>query len=214
MEFIRDVSALDIDLMEIDVRTNHRGELIMAHDESESNPVKLAEAFEFLKGTPHLKMNCDLKTSGLELAVWELACQHEVQDQLVFSGSVGLAVLSKHPWLCRKIGLYLNIEQIIPELYERIRTGSMDQQSLMELLIAAVPVIKKAVTQHNAICLNLHYKLYFPELTMRLKHEGIHVSAWTPNEPDAIESLLKAGVYNITTRRPRIALMMRSKLEE
>ena len=73
MEFVRHVLAAQADVLEVDVRTGKNRELIISHDKTEKETVRLAEVFESVKDVPYIRINCDLKETGIEENVFRLA---------------------------------------------------------------------------------------------------------------------------------------------
>ena len=88
MEFVRYALASEGNCLEADIRRNRDGELILSHDETAEEAVRLGQVFELLKEKPEKRINCDLKTPGLEIPVYQLAKEYGVEGQLIYSGTV------------------------------------------------------------------------------------------------------------------------------
>lgn len=80
MEFVRYALASEGNCLEADIRRNRDGELILSHDETAEEAVRLGQVFELLKEKPEKRINCDLKTPGLEIPVYQLAKEYGVRD--------------------------------------------------------------------------------------------------------------------------------------
>lgn len=123
VEFIEYALASGADCLEVDVREDRRGELVLSHDEAGDNNPSLQKAFELLKKHPQKKINCDLKRKDLEAAVYRLASEMGVERQLIYSGEVNPSFLEKkkeEDFPAAEI--YMNIENIYPQVYEEIGT--------------------------------------------------------------------------------------------
>ena len=73
LEFLRTALQSEADAVEVDVRKNGEGKLILSHDETQKDAVTLEEAFRMIQGVPKKKINCDLKQKGLEEEIYRLA---------------------------------------------------------------------------------------------------------------------------------------------
>lgn len=203
LAFLRHAALLEADSLEADIRMNAEGHLILAHDEGEADPVLLSDAFRYLGDHGKQSLNCDLKTRGLELAVWELAVEYGMDTRLIFSGSISFDVFEANPWLSRKTNVYLNVEEAIPGIYRQ--AYSMDNSDCRQI----ASLLAKLVARLHARCININYRLCRPLFLEELRRYGLAVSAWTVNEEADMKALLDEGVYNITTRNPAAALRLR-----
>ena len=130
MEFVRYALGSEGDCLEVDIRKNQNEELILSHDETVEGAVKLSQVFELLKEKPEKKINCDLKTPGLEVSVYQLAKEYGVERQLIYSGTVGISFMETRLKKYPEVQVYWNIENLILETdlgtkyqYETDRTG-------------------------------------------------------------------------------------------
>ena len=115
MEFVRYALASEGNCLEADIRRNRDGELILSHDETEEEAVRLGQVFELLKEKPEKRINCDLKTPGLEIPVYQLAKEYGVEGQLIYSGTVSSFFMKARPEKYPEVRVYWNIENLIPE---------------------------------------------------------------------------------------------------
>ena len=82
LEFLRTALLSEADAVEVDVRKNGEGKLILSHDETEEDAVTLEEAFRMAEGIPKKKINCDLKQKGLEEEIYRLALEYGMESRL------------------------------------------------------------------------------------------------------------------------------------
>lgn len=115
MEFVRYALASEGNCLEADIRRNRDGELILSHDETAEEAVRLGQVFELLKEKPEKRINCDLKTPGLEIPVYQLAKEYGVEGQLIYSGTVSSFFMKARPEKYPEVRVYWNIENLIPE---------------------------------------------------------------------------------------------------
>ena len=202
MEFVRYALGSEGDCLEVDIRKNQNEELILSHDETVEGAVKLSQVFELLKEKPEKKINCDLKTPGLEVSVYQLAKEYGVERQLIYSGAVGISFMETRLKKYPEVQVYWNIENLILET-DLGRNISMKQ--IEQAFHTAV--------NYSAQCINMEYHMFTDKIIELLKSIGLGSSAWTVNEPDDIRKLMKKGITNITTRSLKTALAIRKEME-
>ncbi len=202
MEFVRYALGSEGDCLEVDIRKNQNEELILSHDETVEGAVKLSQVFELLKEKPEKKINCDLKTPGLEVSVYQLAKEYGVERQLIYSGAVGISFMETRLKKYPEVQVYWNIENLILET-DLGRNISMKQ--IEQAFHTAV--------NYSAQCINMEYHMFTDKIIELLKSIGLGSSAWTVNEPDGIRKLMKKGITNITTRSLKTALAIRKEME-
>ena len=61
----------------------------------------------------------------------------------------------------------------------------------------------------NAHTVNFYHRLCTDAMIDRLHSEGLRISAWTVNEPEQAQRLLRKGVFNITSRKPGMVKALR-----
>ena len=124
-----------------------------------------------------------MKTDGLAGAVMEEANRRCMAGQIVFTGSC----MGEENLIRERGGeFWYSIwaeEDFEPAVASMLRTG--------------------------AKVLNLPYRFVTAENKARLDGLGLGFSCWTADRAEEIRRLLALGVYNITTRMPRLALEMR-----
>lgn len=201
LEYVRHTLTTKADTLEIDIRPNDNGTLVISHDEAGLDAVPLEEVFSLIAAHPSMKVNCDLKIAGLEERVFGLADTYGLSGRLIYSGTVDAGLYSQSELLRGNVEVYLNVEEYVPDLYRNCRDIPN-----FELQVAA----RMAEVCHaNGIrMINIHQWLVTRRLIEVLSKEGIGVSAWTVNEPAELEWFLRSGVANITTRNLQQALAL------
>ena len=153
--------------------------------------VSIEEVFPALRESSKL-VNCDLKESGLESAVAALAKRCGVADRLLYSGTVD-AGYCRETGLSGRVKILLNIEEYIPNLYERCKK---DPGQLQEAAREICAVCQK----YGILVVNANYRLATDPFIDILEKHGIGLSAWTVDGTAEAERLLKRGIFNLTTR--------------
>ena len=205
LEYIQYALNMAVDAFEVDIRRNDAGELILSHDKTAQEAVRLEEAFLMLKTHPEKKINCDFKQHGLEAdAVW-LAKAHGVEKQLIFTGSVNAELFLKGKNAYPEVQWYANIE-CFPEYDERLK-NSVSETEIAENL--------RQLLQHmcgyDTAGLNWNYKK--AEIVWQeARNAGIGISVWTADDPAVQLKWLERGADNITTRRPAQLLSVRAEM--
>lgn len=203
LEFVKYAIAAGADGLEVDVRKNKAGNLFLSHDDTEEEGVKLCEVFALLKRSPQLKINCDLKSKDLEMPVYQLAKEFEVERQLIYSGEVSLKQLYQKEKEFPEVEIYLNIENLLQEV--PCEAARSDQSQLLEKMLIQAK-------NYPIACINMEYHLFTEEVMAVLAQIGLGGSAWTVNEPEDIIWLLKKDIINITTRNLKKALELREEM--
>lgn len=201
IEFVSYALGTEADALEIDVRRSEDGRLVLSHDEiADGGSAELAQVFEKLSRRRNMQVNCDLKEADLERQTFELAQDMGIADRLIFSGTVDPKNVKDLPMARENI--YWNIDEQIPQLYERCKQEHSYVLRAMEDMCA--------LCEENGITtINTYFGLVNDDVLEILYRHGIEASVWTVNEPDKIEYFLSRGVKNITTRSLREALFIR-----
>lgn len=204
MEHIQCAIQCDVDALEVDVHAGINGELYLSHDESPQpdHCITLHEAFSLISDS-RLRINCDLKSPGIERQVLELARSCGIAEHLIFSGCVSLEALSDPEILQRT---FWNIEEALPSIREQYLN---DQYPSPSVILAALEQCRKA----SVPVVNIYYELCTPEFLQACRQAGIGVSAWTVNDESWAQTLLDAQIFNVTTRKPRMVRALRERRE-
>ncbi len=200
MAFLQYAMGLEVDCIEVDVRQDAAGILILSHDEGPADAY-LADAFAMLSGRHGMKINCDLKEDGLENRVYALAREFEVQEQLVFSGCVSAEAAEQNPRLFMHADWFLNIENLFPHVKTLYQAGEADTDTVIHIADG----LERFINAYAVRCLNTHYFIVHTPLYAELMMRDIPLSLWTPDDERLICRLLADGVFNITTRNAKRA---------
>ena len=195
LDFVRYALASTADALEVDVRMTCDGTLVFTHDLPEDGSagglVMIEEVFRLVKESDK-RINCDLKEAGLEDAVYHLACDCGLADRLIYSGSVSAGHM-KESGLIERVDVFLNIEEYIPDLYERC------QKDPAQIEIAARD-FSSLCSEYGIRFVNANYRLATEPFIRILSEAGLGLSVWTVDEPEAFARFRALGVCNITTR--------------
>ena len=178
------------DMLEIDVRMSPDGFLYLFHDLPPEGPescVRLTDFFDLLKAHPAFRVNCDMKEEGIARAVMEEARRRDIAPRIVFTGSV--------------MGEEAEIRSLGGEFWYGIWEREDFEPALSSMLATGAKI------------LNLPHRFVTPENKARLDSLGLGFSCWTADREEDIRRLLSLGVYNITTRRPVLALALREEVQ-
>lgn len=184
IESIRVMADCGADVIEIDVRM-HEGRLVMSHDEPKGEVDSLADAFAIVEKHPGLRMNIDLKQTGIVSAVAELARKCGVEDRLLFTGGVG--------------------EDDFPAIRERGLTVWYNSD--------AMPKDADWLAGVDALGFG-GLNLYFGDVTEELEKNAHRLSVWTVDDEAMLRKLLSLGVMGITTRCPVLAMQLRDEIQK
>lgn len=181
-EFIQFFLDKSVDALEIDIRKNQSGELVLSHDDLEllDYPL-LKEVFLLLKDS-ELLLNCDLKEVNLEKEVEKLARDSDYWEWIQMSGAVSLEYVQQWP---EKI--LVNIENTNPAFLAE-KWHEADVFRALEYL-----------AEQGAKIINMHYQQMTEAIYQKGRQLGLNFSLWTVNDLEKIHDLEEQGVYNITT---------------
>lgn len=214
------------DFIEVDVRRTREGALVISHDklseEEYRSCVRLAQVLELVKQAGTAGVNCDIKEEDILHDVLDLFERLGFSyEQIVLSGSITPAMLKKDPSIVRRANVLLNIEEVLKELcVERLRAqGNGEDSSKLppwEVVHRYIPDLSAYFDDLTDICLstnvraiNLPYRAPISAFLPRFRALHLPVSAWTIDDLGDIHTLLREGIYNITTRKVRLALEAR-----
>lgn len=206
-ENIRAAVASGADVLEIDIRRIN-GTLLLTHNlpENGESCVTLEECFRLTaKLSDTIRINCDLKEEGLEQDVLTLAEKNGLKGRIILTGTVCPEILPELPkWAM----VYMNVENLLPGLYEALSSRSEEHLTAEE----EDRLLQEA--KHRGITsLNMHYPLFHEGLCKKMADAGIFFSLWTANDAETLRHLLTFDLENITTRLPVLACRMRKEME-
>lgn len=211
LEFVHYALEHDADCLEVDVRKNGK-QLYISHDGEEGcERIDLGKVFRMLRFKDHIKINCDLKESNLEEAVYKLAQEERVTDRLIYTGSVNPEKFRKENPDRLPVTVYLNIENISLFFNRLYRMGSLDPaQDELEVLSELIQACEK-LEAYAVKGINICYAACTEEMLDYMQNRGVGISLWTVKEPEKIMEYLRRGVDNITTRNLEQALEQRKQ---
>lgn len=190
------------DVVEVDVRQSG-GVLVLSHNEPAGVPVPFSRALSLLAAHPDKKLNCDLKTAGLEQAVYDAAGSFGVANRLIYTGEVDRTLFSLTEEALPGVSWYANINNFVPGLEENIE--ALPPQEAKKALLSVLDQIGAT----RAAGLNWQYRhaLWVWE---EARERGVGISVWTVDDPEDLRSLLALHPDNLTTNRVRLALSLRN----
>lgn len=191
LEYLEYALSIPVDCIEVDVRKNSLGILSLSHDETNEEVPTLRDAFHLLEKVPKKKINCDLKSSGLEQEVFELAKECGVEKQLIYSGEVNPDLFLKGNNSLPLVEWYLNIELFYGDIYQ----------------------VLKNTKKYEVTCINMNYHLCSDTVLDYMKSHGLLCSAWTVNKVRDMDRLLKKGIYNITTKNTSTLIFRKGEIK-
>jgi len=192
VEFFRDKP---VDALEIDVRKNSRGQLVLNHDQLVvgEDYLSLNTFLTAMKGTS-LKLNCDLKESNLEIGVFELAQHHNKWSDILLSGNVDPKYLKKWP-----TQLLMNIENAVDL---RKSYAEWDEETVIEGM--------EHLAKQGAKIINMPEQLFTEKIYETGQALAVDFSLWTVNDLNRIEELVAKNIYNVTSRQAWAYLQRRT----
>lgn len=192
VEFFRDKP---VDALEIDVRKNSRGQLVLNHDQLVvgEDYLSLNTFLIAMKGTS-LKLNCDLKESNLEIGVFELAQRHNKWSDILLSGNVDPKYLKNWP-----TQLLMNIENAVDP---RKTYAEWDEGAVIEGM--------EHLAKQGAKIINMPEELFTEKIYETGQALAVDFSLWTVNDLNRIEELVAKNIYNVTSRQAWAYLQRRT----
>jgi glycerophosphoryl diester phosphodiesterase len=181
------------DAVEVDVRLNTAGGLVLSHNWDKSMEYRgctaLAEVFELIVQHKQIGINCDIKEEEAVPAILALAENMGLgPDQLIFTGESSPRLLSAHPEICKKADVWLNV-------------GGVSETPLDTLIAECRRLGVRA--------LNIDFNGDMAPLIPRIIACGLQVSVWTLNDGESLKRAFALGVLNVTTRDTRLAVKAR-----
>ena len=208
VEFLEKALGMEVDAVEIDVRKNRDGRLILSHDETEEDAVSLEEAFRMAEEYPEKKVNCDLKEKGLEEEVYRLAAAYGMEDRLIFTGDVNPELFRKGSGRFPGVLWYANFEVFRPEAYRLAGTEEGREEIADQL-----PEVIRELADFGAAGINWHYSL--AEQVLDLAEEtGTGISVWTVDDEALQRHFLRRHVDNITSRKAEQLIRLRNEEQQ
>lgn len=181
----------EVSAIKVDVRMNKEHQLVLHHDTLEDGKcyVALEDVFAYIAGGKSpIRINCDLKETGLEEAVYGLADKYDLWPQVELSGTVACRYLSK--W---RDQILMNIENGMDDSFHGEHIGRWGENVLLEALAK--------LSRSQAKVININHQLFTDAVREKGKQLALEFSLWTVNDLNAIGNYEKENIYNITTRK-------------
>jgi glycerophosphoryl diester phosphodiesterase len=217
------------DIVEVDVRADRRGTLVLSHDEDETREYRghpeLGAALELIARFRSTGINCDIKEPEVILPLLDMAASRGLgPGQLVLTGEVPIRLLEEQPRIHAQASIWLNIEQILEHLG---RAGHEAVRPWQDLILAEnteIEDVLKTMTVHSdsladALCaacrglrvrvINMPWLEITAALIPRMREQETGASVWTVNDEDSLRRLFGLGAVNVTTRVPLLAASLR-----
>ena len=184
-ESMKTGAASGANIIEFDLRTNQKDELVLSHDEPKGGEVLLGEAFALLSSFSNIKANVDIKATECLEKVYPLAKENGVEDKIFYTG-------------------------VKDEFVEPVKTKSPEILYFLNVKVSKLKNKNKAylsslvekVQNAGAIGINFNYKSASKELVEVFHENGLLVSIWTVDDEKNMYKILSFGPDNITTRHP------------
>lgn len=186
LDSVRTLVECGADAVEVDVRRVD-GRLVLSHDAPKAGQKcdALEDCLRLIAAHQGMMVNLDLKHLGLAEEAAQLAQKCGMAGRTVLTGDVGADEL------------------------EAVRRAGTEAWCNDSALKSEGPLLEQ-VAQRGQEVLNICYR----DVDDALLKDAKKVSVWTVNEEADLRRFLAAGVRNITTRQPRLALRLRDELEE
>lgn len=185
-EHVMAAFASGAEMLEIDI--NRAGDLLyLSHDRADpADCPSFGDFLDWLEPHPEIRVNCDVKEDGLAGTIMEMANRRGMASQMVFTGSA-----------------HTEEEEIRSsggEFWYSIWKPEETEKAIASCLATGARII------------NAPYRFATEESKARLDSLGLGFSCWTADTEEEIRRLLALGVYNITTRKPVLAMKLRREL--
>ena len=150
------------------------------------------------------KINCDLKSAGMELGVLALAKQYGMEDRLLLSGEVDPRLVKENEGI--RARTLFNLDPFAGDMLMRFhRSQEPTEEDLQS--------IAEQCAEFGVRTINIPYGLCTDRFLRFFRDRGIGISAWTVGDEDVARRLFSAGIANVTTRKPALLCAVRAALE-
>jgi len=211
MESILKGIELEADCVEIDIRMDADGALWLTHDATGdySDAVPLETALRTIARSG-IAVNCDLKEYSTLYPVLKMADECGIPRQnLIFSGSVDIALLQKDPEIVGRARIFLNSEEICRWLAP---DQPDERPEHTKYITDNAAKVAQFLRELGVEALNAPYKHTTGEMIQAMRTNGVELSLWTVNDEDEQVRLMKEDLLNMTTRKAASALRIRNQI--
>lgn len=195
--FFFDISHYNVDVVEVDIWRCGK-KLYLSHLPSfPCLRLPLAYAFRFIKKYD-FKINCDVKQTGLVKDVLKLAKQEDVQDRIIFTGSVSVKDLK-----------YLDAGEVYlnKSFFKLPHPKSYDVKTISDYI--------KTLNCPRISGINFRHTYLTDQFLAECEKHSLPISTFVVNSEKDMDRLLKYKIIaNITTNLPKRLLEITSKTVE
>ncbi len=195
LEHVRTAIASGAECFEIDVH-EHKGTLYLTHDEKgnyDGCPT-LAQCYELVAADDKVIMQCDCKSFGLAQSCMKLAEKYGIAHRVLVAGSVGLDEIPL-------------LDQGETDWW----LGMWESDHEAEELAENCEKLQALGDRYRMI--NVDAGMVNDYMLAKIRAYGYHLSVWTVNtEEDLRRFMIMPEIWNITTRKPTLALRIRKEL--
>lgn len=196
--------ALGADMIELDVRRTHDGQLVVFHDARVKTVPTSSLPYDALK-TKHAKSMPPLLTDVLSLTKDRIALNLEIKETGYIEDTIALL----RPFGLERCLVSSFLDDVVheakalaPELKTGLLVGTGFRKALTTRLAAT-----------SADCLILHRRLADAAALAKAQAAGVPCVIWTVNTPRALDRYLShATVEGVITDRPALALARRAAM--
>lgn len=216
------------DAIEVDVRADYNGELRISHNsvsqEEYYEKATLRTVLDRIRFT-NLAVNFDIKEqAALYKTLEEAEKLGFPRERMIFSGCTGPEQLARDSRLAERGRFFMNVEEVMKFVHLR-KCPDLDIDEFSVLMNDPWAVIKdrgweipeawiedtiRLYRQLHAEAANISKKILGTPLVDALIADGFQLSVWTVNEPETVRQCLDLKVFNITTRKVKQAMDLRS----
>ena len=228
LESIDKALEFGADAIEVDVRVDQNGELRISHNavsqEDYYEKVTLQTVLDRIRFTD-LTINFDIKEqAALYKTLEEAERLGFPRERLIFSGCTGPEQLARDPHLPERARFFMNLEEVMKFVHLR-KSPDLDIEEFSVLMNDPWAVLREKASEIpeawiedtvklyrllHAEAANLSKKILGTPLADALIADGFPLSVWTVNEPEIVQQCLDLKVLNITTRKVKQAMELRS----
>lgn len=177
--------------IELDVRMDRDRQLVLHHEALAAGAryARLEDVFAYIaiRSSP-VRINCDLKETGLEEHVHRLANKYALWPQVELSGAVACKYLPE--WNGQ---ILMNIENGMDDALYGENIGRWGENVLLEALTK--------LSRSQAKIININHQLFTDAVRERGRQLALEFSLWTVNDLETIGNYESENIYNITSRK-------------
>ena len=228
LESIDKALEFGADAIEVDVRMDQNGELRISHNavsqQEYYEKVTLQTVLDRIRFTD-LAINFDIKEqAALYKTLEEAEKLGFPRERMIFSGCTGPEQLARDSRLAERGRFFLNLEEVMKFVHLR-KSPDLDIEEFSVLMNDPWAVIREKGSEIpeawiedtvrlyrllHAEAANLSKKILGTPLADALIADDFPLSVWTVNEPEIVQQCLDLKVLNITTRKVKQAMELRS----